>query len=224
MVDGVAYASLSEAIQAAAASSSTVRLAGDGESSGIAVAEGSDFVLDLNGHQLDVIGPGAGSKGTETNGLQFLKDSTIVIKNGTLVFDDDRLKMGIQNYSNLTLDNVKVSGGDTIRYVVSNNFGNVVFKNGTSITAAEGRIAFDAWYGMHPDYYDGVNVTIADDSVVISGPVEFGKANNAPAEMFATNASITCPADTELDVHLLTTPCEWTDNGDGTKTLRYVSE
>ena len=173
-------------------------------------------------------GPGAGSKGTETNGLQFLKDSTILIKNGTLVFDDPRLKMGIQNYSNLTLDNVKVSGGDTIRYVVSNNYGNVVFKNKTEITPSGNNVAFDAWYGLDPHgAYDepGVHVTIADESVVINGKVEFGKQNRATIENFAAHASITCPTGMDLNVTLLNPPCIWTENaGQGTKTLRYNLE
>ena len=168
-------------------------------------------------------GPGAGSEGTKTNGLQFLKDSTILIKNGTLVFDDSRLKMGIQNYSNLTLDNVQVSGGPTIQYVVSNNFGDVVFKNGTSITPTGNNVAFDAWYGLNPQglYDDGVRVRIADDTVKINGKVEFGKQGRAPEEGFARTTSITCPEDMDLNVSILTPPCSWTDNGDGTKTLRY---
>lgn len=171
-------------------------------------------------------GPGAGSSGTQTNGLQLLKGSTILIKNGTLVFNDSRLKMGIQNYSNLTLDNVKVSGGPTIKYVVSNNYGDVVFKNKTSITPSEGQVAFDAWYGMFPVYNEpGVNVTIADNSVKINGKVEFGKTSKVTVEQFAEHASITCPTEMNLNVDILTPPCTWTENpGDGTKTLRYNLE
>lgn len=134
--------------------------------------------------------------------------------------------MGIQNYSNLTLDNVKISGGQNITYVVSNNYGNTVFKNKTTITAAEGRVAFDAWYGMSAVYDDpGVFVTIADESVKINGKVEFGKHNRASADLFATNASITCPEGMELNVSILTPPCEWTsDASTGMKTLRYVPQ
>lgn len=171
-------------------------------------------------------GPGSGSSGTETNGMQLLKGSTIVIKNGTLTFDDDRLKMGIQNYSNLTLDNVKVSGGPTIQYVVSNNYGNVVFKNKTTITASEGRVAFDCWYGLDKNgTYDdpGVFVTVADNTVQVNGKVEFGKQGRASYENFATKASITCPEDMDLNVTILNPPCEWqSDASQGTKTLRYV--
>lgn len=160
--------------------------------------------------------------------MQLLKGSEILIKNGTIILSDDpRLKMGIQNYSNLTLDNVKISGGSNIQYVVSNNYGTVVFKNKTAITAAEGKVAFDAWYGMFDVYDDpGVDVIIADDTVAINGKVEFGKANRASTENFAAHASITCPTDMELNMSILTPPCTWTENaGDGTKTLRYhISE
>lgn len=169
-------------------------------------------------------GPGAGSSGTKTQGMQLLKGSEIVIKNGTIILSDDpRLKMGIQNYSNLTLDNVKISGGSNIQYVVSNNYGTVVFKNKTAITAAQDRVAFDAWYGMSEVYDDpGVNIIIADDTVVINGKVEFGKANRASAENFAAHASITCPLNMELNTYILNQPCEWIENvGENTKTLRY---
>lgn len=197
----------------------------DASNAGVAVAEGSEFVLDLNGYELLMVGPGAGSQGTQTNGLQLLKDSTVIIKNGYLDFQagtgERPLKMGIQNYSNLTLDNVKVSGGPTIQYVVSNNFGNVVFKNNTVITPTGDNVAFDVWYGMAPAYDDGVNVTVADSTVQINGKVEFGKHRRASAEGFAEHASLTCPVDMSLNVSVLTPPCQWADNGDGSKTFRY---
>ena len=193
---------------------------------GVPVAENSEFVLDLNGHELEITGPGTGSGGRKTIGMQLLKGSTIIIKNGKLTFNDTSLKMGIQNYSDLTLDNVKVSGGDTITYVVSNNYGNVVFKNKTVITATDNNVAFDCWYGLLADgSYDipGVFVTIADSSVVVNGKVEFGKQKRASDENFAEHASITCPEEMDLNVSILNPPSEWQSNpGEGTKTLRFV--
>lgn len=220
IVDGACYASLSEAIQDAASKNGTVKLLSNTSNSGISVAQGSDFTLDLNGHTLNVVGPGAGSSGTETNGMQLLKDSNVTIKNGYIQFDDNRLKIGIQNYSNLTLDNVQLVGGPTIRYVASNNYGNVVFKNGTTITASEGQVAFDCWYGMSSVYDSGVNVSIEDSSVIITGKVEFGKANRASSSNFKEHAYIKCPESMELDVTILNPPCEW-NHSENVKVLRY---
>lgn len=219
--DGVQYDTLKDAILAASSSQGIVQLLSDATSEGIAVPENGQFTLDLNGHELLMVGPGAGSKGTETNGMQLLKGSDITIKNGVINFNDPRLKMGIQNYSNLTLDNVQITGSSSIRYVVSNNFGNVIFKNGTTITAEGNNVAFDCWYGMSSVYDNGVNITIEDSSVVINGKVEFGKAARASLESFRQHASITCPHSMNLHISLLTGPCSWFENGDGTKTLRY---
>lgn len=216
------YESLSAAIMDAAVSGGSVRLVSNGSDHGISIPEGSNFKLDLNGNTLTLVGPGAGSPGTQTLAMQLLKDSNITISNGTIFFDDPQLKMGIQNYSNLTLDNVTVIGGPTITYVVSNNYGNIVFKNGTTITPYGNNVAFDAWYGMSAVYDGGVNITIATDDVKINGIVEFGKARRASLVNFHDNASITCPEQMDLTVRLLTTPCKWTvDEEARTKTLRY---
>ena len=83
-----------------------------------------------------------GSTGTETNGLQLLKGSTVKIQNGALT--SKTAKLLIQNYCNLTIDNVKLSGTDNLtQYIVSNNNGSTTITGGSEITAAEGGIAFD---------------------------------------------------------------------------------
>lgn len=169
----------------------------------------------MNGNSLTLKNPGAGSAGTETNGFQFLKDSTIVIKNGTLKSED--AKILVQNYSNLTLDNVKLIGSPNNQYTLSNNFGEIIIKNNTEISACDGNVAFDVYYGMFEVYDEGVHVTIADNSVVIGGKVEFGKADRADAAKFADNASLTTPVGFKLDV---TDGYSWTDNGDGTQTMK----
>lgn len=221
-VNGVVYSDLKDAMLAAAEEGTVVKLLSDASNKGISIPSGTEVKVNLNGKTLNMTGPGEGSPGTKTLGMQLLKDSTITFSNGTIIFDDTRLKMGIQNYCNLTLDNVNISGGPTITYVVSNNFGNVVFKNGTVITASEGRVAFDAWFGMAPVYYDGVRITIPESSVQINGIVEYGKKTGAPGDLFAQNASLTIPISMELDLHILTKPCAWKTNGDGTKTLYYL--
>ena len=74
-----------------------------------------------------------------------------VIKNGSIVMDENAVrghdnKVGnnfvIQNYADLTLENVAVTGNSYTSYVVSNNSGNVAFTGNTSITAVkEGAVA-----------------------------------------------------------------------------------
>lgn len=172
-------------------------------------------------------GPGAGSKGTETLAFQFLKDSTIIIKNGRIVAKDtDQLKMLIQNYSNLTLDNVELVGTPHIKYLCSNNYGNIVFKNGTTFNVVgDGNVAFDVWYGLNSQgLYDnpGVFVTVADNSVVVNGPVEYGKQGRASEEDFHTKAALTVPSEMELTFKAKPDNYGWVENGDGTKTFKYL--
>ena len=81
--------------------------------------------------------------------------------------------MLIQNYSNLTLDGVTITGGATCEYVVSNNNGSCNIINST-ITATEGNCAFDVFSFSS---YEGVTVTVDGESV-INGRVEFGGDNN----------------------------------------------
>ena len=160
----------------------TVELVADTQTHGVILPEGSDFTLDLNGHEYEPIpdenGEYAGSGKTKTQAMQLLKDSTVVIKGGRIVGNNGNppTKMVIQNYANLTLDGVEVEDAGKDTYVLSNNFGEVHLKNGTKLIAKNGHVAFDLWYGMAKDgsYDDGVTVFIDTPDVVIEGPIEFG--------------------------------------------------
>ena len=75
-----------------------------------------------------------------------LKGSTITIQNGKITTPDETgAKILIQNYSNLTLDNVELVGADVTQYVLSNNFGSTKLENGTTITAQDDNVAFDVY-------------------------------------------------------------------------------
>lgn len=169
-------------------------------SSGLITQDGQEVNIDLNGHDLVITSP-VGSPGTETLAFQFLKGSKITIKNGTLKAPEDntKIKMLVQNYSDLTLDNVDCIGDERIQYVVSNNFGSCTFKNGTTVNAVGNNVAFDVWYGMNAIYDDGITVTIEDPSVVINGRYEYGKAKRASEEGFATKAFLYKPEGYDLD-------------------------
>ena len=134
-----------------------------------------NIVIDLKGHTYTVTTPTVGSAGTETNGFQMLKGSNVTFKDGKI---STELSGGIllQNYCNLTLDNVSVEAPNEA-YVMSNNFGNVVIKNETNITAGNNKVAFDLWYGLNGKglYDDGVTVTF-DESFTgtVKGKIEYG--------------------------------------------------
>ena len=118
---------------------------------------------------------------------------------------------------------VQISGNDQILTIISNKYGNTIFKNNTSITASEGNNAFSVFYGESAQFDDpGVFVTIEDETVDITGKLEFGKADRATPYNFKMKAGVTAPEDMSFDVSLLTIPCEWINNGDNTKTLKYT--
>ena len=201
-MNGKYYSSLQDAVKNAK-NGETITLrneaATDGVVSGggVVVPSGSNFTLDLNGLTYCVSKDMVGSTGSETNGFQLLKDSNITIKNGTLTKSIDYVNgsMLIQNYSNLTLDNAKLIGTSNIKYVVSNNYGNVTFKNSTEISATEGNYAFDAYFWPKA-YEEGVTVTIADDTVKINGKV--GYASGRQTEEAYNKVNIIMPAGYQL--------------------------
>lgn len=163
---------------------------------------GTELILDLNGHELLCQPPmvGSGSKWL-TQAFHFEKDTTVTIKNGVIradMFPDNR--MIIQNYANLTLDNVQIYGTPLTTYCVSNNYGKCVMKNHTSITTvSDDSVAFDVYYGLLPAYYDkGVTVEIADDTVQINGRYEYGKAGKAPQDGFEEKTFLYKPQGYEL--------------------------
>ena len=167
-INTAVYGTVSDAF-AAVKSNETITLLKDSAGNGIKVPSGSNFTVNFNTFTYDVNGELVGSSGTKTNSLQLLKDSTITFKNGTLTSSNSTYasQILIQNYSNLTLDNMTVSAGTPFDYIVSNNNGNVVIKD-TTINAAEGKVAFDV---CRYASYVGPEVTVEGNSV-INGNVE----------------------------------------------------
>lgn len=155
VTNGNKYATLAEAIAAVKEGGIITLTSNVDNAEGIAVDEGKNFTIDFGGHTYTVKTPGAGSPNTETNAFQLLKDSTITMKNGTIRISADNKQNGdkkpimriIQNYANLTLENMTFyaqnqAGGED--YPLSFNNGNIVFKGNTSIiTSSDSNIAFD---------------------------------------------------------------------------------
>lgn len=171
------YKSLKDAVSAVTTTEkTTIKLLSDCSGEGIIVPEGKNIVFDFDGHTYTISGQAVGSSGTESNGFQLLKNSTIVMQNGEIIADHNTVKIVIQNYSNLTLNNMTIDatkGSNNVSYVMSNNCGAVYITGSTSLTAKANGVAFDVC-----DYssYPGVTVTV-DTTGTIIGEIEVTNQN-----------------------------------------------
>lgn len=188
------YKTLADAV-AAVQDGSTITLLKDTTGSGIGTYKtpGTDlngnpqiaakgFTIDFNHHTYSVDKPAVGSKTYETQGFHLewkgSIDTTpnITLKNGTLDVaqnHDPNLKLLIQNYCNLTLDNMTVDGtnltkgwasnGVPYTYVTSNCNGTVNIKDTTIISGNPAYdVAFDVDGARHS--YGPVHLTIDGNS------------------------------------------------------------
>lgn len=148
------------------------------------------LTVDFNGHTYTVGGVLVGSTGTGTNAFQLLAGGKVTFMNGSIVGVAEGTKpaedtpnwhgapaMMIQNYCDLTLQSMTISGGDETVYTMSNNHGNVVIKD-TTINAGKAKgssyspYAFDVCgYGS----YTGVSVSVENST--INGNIELSKSN-----------------------------------------------
>lgn len=154
----------------------TIKLLKIANGDGIKVTTGKKIIFDLNNCTYNIDGTTVGSTDTETNGFQLLKGSTVTFKNGTLT--SNKAKILIQNYSNLTLDQVKLDGSQITgeNYTLSNNCGDVLIKDST-ITAPASGYAFDLYFWPGNGYTEGVSVTVGNST--INGPIECTEDNTA---------------------------------------------
>ena len=176
------YTSLQGAVDAVSTTDpATITLLKDTAGAGV-VVNGTvqrNLTFDLGGHTYTITS-GVGSSGTETNGFQLIKDNNITFKNGTIAADPaegEQVKILIQNYSNLTLENVTLDGtGMTnytgLNYTLSNNNGAINLNTGTTIIPrAEDEIAMDVCWAA--SYENGARVTV-NEGATIQGNVELG--------------------------------------------------
>ena len=191
----VNFASLSDAI-AAANDGDTVTLLKSCNGNGIKI-ETKNFAtngltVDFGGHTYSVGGVLVGSTGTGTNAFQLLEGGKVTFQNGTIAGVTKGTKpaedtpdwhgapaMVIQNYCDLTLKSMTITGGDETVYTMSNNHGDIVIEN-TTINAGSakgygyGPFAFDV---CGYDSYTGVSVTVKGSST-INGDIEVSRSSN----------------------------------------------
>lgn len=242
-IGNVNYATLAAAF-AAAQDGETITLLANCTGNGISVPQGkftTGLTVDFNNFTYTVdADPLAGSPGTQSQAFQLLKNNTITFKNGTIY--SEKARMLVQNYSNLTLENMTLTLNNTEytspAYTLSNNNGNVVIDGCTINANNDNSYAFDVCrYASYPS----VNVTVKGESV-INGNVEISASGNDAKDGFSLmleegtlNGDIV--VDASAAAAMAATPDKatvskqntfnqdapdgyvWKDNGDGTSTL-----
>ncbi|MCI7472889.1 MAG: hypothetical protein MSB10_04325, partial [Clostridiales bacterium] len=163
-VNGKYYATLAEAVEAVVTSESktgTVKLLRDATGGGIGLFNGKgatdvNLTIDFGGFTYTCADPAVGSVGTESQGFHLEKGNTVMLKNGTIRAAEDSTKtiMLIQNYCNLTLENLDLYGSDATQYIISSNYGDMVL-NHVSIDGTYSQlVAIDLMHWLGTVYAD----------------------------------------------------------------------
>ena len=197
-IGDVKYDTLQAAVNAAQ-DGDTITLLKSGNGNGVSVPANKfineGVTVNFNGYTYMVGGQLVGSAGTGTNAFQLNAGNKLTFKNGSIVGATEGSKPAddtpnwhgapaivIQNYCDLTLDNMTVTGGNETVYTMSNNCGNVVIKDtvinpGMAKGYGYGPYAFDVYGGFQS--YGDVTVTVEGVSV-INGNIEIdhGTDNN----------------------------------------------
>lgn len=161
---GNSYASLAEAVEDVLESGSktgTIKLLKDATGSGIGLfnekgATGVDLTIDFGGFTYTCQDPAVGSAGTESQGFHFEKGNTVTLKNGTINVDENsqKTKMLIQNYCNLTLENLDLHGSAVTQYIISSNYGDMDLRNVNISGEYTGLVGIDLMHWLGTSYQD----------------------------------------------------------------------
>ena len=186
---GAKYETLQAAINACeAGTETTIKLLDNvTDGAGFAIPDGvtnKNIIIDFDGKSYNVTKDAVGSGNTKSQAMHFYSGNTLTLKNGTITSaatsEENKLKMMMQNYSDLTLDGMtidcsNVNGGTYPDYsgtayeywsnksvpVFNFNTGNATIKN-TTITFRDGDNM-----GL---CVDGGTVALGEGTVV-NGPV-----------------------------------------------------
>lgn len=202
LIGNKGYKSLAEAMVAVPTDNNltTIELVG-GENGvitarGVKVQSGQNVIIDFNGLTYNVTDT-VGSSGTETNGFQLLKGSTVKMMNGKIV--SQTAKILLQKYNDLTLEDMTLdmTESDSIEYVISNNNGTTTITGKTVIKAdtSKGQVAFDVYY-WPKNGYDKVSV-IFDENFTgeVSGKIEYASDGSKDNATWFENAKLEIKAD-----------------------------
>ena len=210
------FATLPSAV-AAVQGGGTVTMLRDASGAGVGTFKGAadgtgvkNFTIDFGGHTYTCTGPAVGSAGTQSQAFHLewngndQPNAKVTLKNGTITSTKDSgVRMIVQNYCDLTLENMIVDGSNLKAkdYTVSNNCGNVTIQDTTIIEPKEGGFAFDSC-----DYasYTGVCVAVKGNSY-IQGAMECTNPNGGAeaAEIIIESGHFTSDPSAYLDEDLI---------------------
>ena len=219
-VDDEYYQTLAEAVEAIVTSESksgTVTLLKDAQGSGIGLfnskgATGVNLTIDFGGHVYTCDDPAVGSAGYESQGFHLEKGNTVTLKNGTIqvAADSTGTRMLIQNYCDLTLEDLTLTGSDVTQYIISCNYGDMSLTNvNISGTYGNGLVAIDLMHWLNNSYRDKAPTMTVDNTAenTISGSIDVycseNGANKVECEVvptltitggtFSTDVNAYCP-------------------------------
>ncbi len=211
VLNGVYYNTLIDAVTDAV-DGDTVTIVKNCSGPGMVIDK--SITIDFNGF-IYTVNTGVGD--VPSNGLQILKEAdAVTLKNGRLqanANNNDKFYILIQNYTDLTIDNMVLKGDnldkwsttDGDSYVLSNNSGNVVIKGNTVISAnddGDKAYAIDACKFAN---YDVPTVTI-EASVKVYGQVEVTGGNLIVKAQITRPMVYTSGAVTLVDDGLIAAP------------------
>ena len=181
------YETLPAAI-AAAQNGETVVLLKNASGAGIflGTADAKTITIDLGGFTYTCSGPAVGSTGTATQALHLEKGNTVTVKNGKITSTaTSGVKMLVQNYCDLTLEDVVLDGTNipgSAQYVLSGNNGDILITGDTDIIAKAGDYAFDVCYTNY--YPDGVRYLFDENyKGTVTGTIQFDVWGTKPATL-----------------------------------------
>ncbi len=193
-IDNAGYTTLTAAVEAAQPNE-TIKLINNAKGNGIVINK--SLTIDFAGFAYTFVEHGVGDTQTKSNGFQIKKDNNVTLKNGTLNVAEEwkeKFYILIQNYSNLTVENMKLDGtnldmwstSDGDSYVISNNSGSVNITGNTTIIANDyssvtpsKAFAFDACDQTSKGY--ALPVVTVNTTGAVTGAVEVSATLNIEA-------------------------------------------
>lgn len=234
--DGLKYATLTGAVDAVVESEDktgevTLRKDSEGSAVGLFVdkgASGVDLTIDFGGFTYTCNDPATGSSGTESQSFHLEKGNTVTLKNGTIKVAEGSKEclMLIQNYCDLTLEDLTLIGSDVTSYLISSNYGDVVLRNVNVSGSSKNLIAaIDLMHWLNNSYRDKAPTLTIENSAenLIAGPIAVYCSENG-------NDPVDCEEKPTLTVlggtftaenvgDYLSTDYVYRDNEDGTWTV-----